>query len=365
MLTARPCCVRRRSRHPRRSRPRRPRRHGVPPREVRAPRRPERRRRRPGGSVYLVANANLNTLLNSDSRKSSPLAAARTARVRTAPARTGRISSSRCRPARSCTRSRTTAVRADRGPDDRRTACAARQGRPRRPRQRVVCDVDESRAATHPARAARRGEGPSPPPEAAGRRRPRGLSKRRQVDDDLANFGGAAEDRRLPVHHAVPNLGVVGLSGERSFVVADVPGLIEGAHAGHGLGHRFLSHLERTKVLVHLVDVSSSSGRDPVSDYDMIMRELELFPGRDASGERLSEKPVMAAANKIDALDEPARLGALAGASRYGSGFRCTRCRQQPARVSPRCSKPCGANRRVARAERVARRRTLDPRHRA
>jgi len=109
----------------------------------------------------------------------------------------------------------------------------------------------------------------------------------------------------------VPNLGVVGLSGERSFVVADIPGLIEGAHQGHGLGHRFLSHLERTKVLVHLVDVSSSSGRDPVSDYDVIVRELELFPGRDSSGERLSEKPVIAAANKIDALDEPERLARL------------------------------------------------------
>ena len=114
-----------------------------------------------------------------------------------------------------------------------------------------------------------------------------------------------------PFTTLVPNLGVVGLSGERSFVVADVPGLIEGAHAGHGLGHRFLSHLERTKVLVHLVDVSSASGRDPVEDYDIITRELELFPGRDAAGERLSEKPIVAAANKIDALDDPERLARL------------------------------------------------------
>ena len=114
-----------------------------------------------------------------------------------------------------------------------------------------------------------------------------------------------------PFTTLVPNLGVVGLSGERSFVVADVPGLIEGAHAGHGLGHRFLSHLERTKVLVHLVDISSSSGRDPVEDYDIITRELELFPGRDASGERLAEKPIVAAANKIDALDDPERLARL------------------------------------------------------
>jgi GTP-binding protein len=139
-----------------------------------------------------------------------------------------------------------------------------------------------------------------------------------------------------PFTTLVPNLGVVGLSGDRSFVVADVPGLIEGAHAGHGLGHRFLSHLERTKVLVHLVDVSSVSGRDPVSDYDVIMRELELFPRgaewgewarasdeprgvqgtpaikqRDSTGERLSEKPVIAVANKIDALDDPDRLAQL------------------------------------------------------
>src|ERR671913_1496031 len=108
-----------------------------------------------------------------------------------------------------------------------------------------------------------------------------------------------------------PNLGVVGLSGHRSFVVADVPGLIEGAHSGHGLGHRFLSHLERTKVLVHLVDVSSASGRDPVEDFETISRELELFPGRDASGERLADKPLIVAANKLDALDEPERLEAL------------------------------------------------------
>ena len=108
-----------------------------------------------------------------------------------------------------------------------------------------------------------------------------------------------------------PNLGVVGLSGDRSFVVADVPGLIEGAHQGTGLGTRFLSHLERTKVLIHLVDVSSMSGREPVDDFEVITRELELFPGRDVSGERLAEKPLIVVANKIDALDDPARLERL------------------------------------------------------
>jgi GTPase len=114
-----------------------------------------------------------------------------------------------------------------------------------------------------------------------------------------------------PFTTLVPNLGVVGLSDGRSFIAADVPGLIEGAHEGVGLGHRFLSHLERTKVLIHLVDVSSTSGRDPVEDYAVIARELELFPGRDASGERLADKPVIVAANKIDALDEPDRLARL------------------------------------------------------
>jgi GTP-binding protein len=114
-----------------------------------------------------------------------------------------------------------------------------------------------------------------------------------------------------PFTTLTPNLGVVSLADDRSFVVADVPGLIEGAHTGHGLGHRFLSHLERTKVLVHVVDVSSASGRDPVEDFDVITRELALFPGRDASGERLRDKPVLAAANKIDALDDPDRLTRL------------------------------------------------------
>jgi GTP-binding protein len=103
------------------------------------------------------------------------------------------------------------------------------------------------------------------------------------------------------------------LSDDRSFVVADVPGLIEGAHEGHGLGTKFLAHLERTKVLVHLIDVSSATGRDPAKDFDVICRELERFAGAgDESAVALADKPRIAAANKIDALDEPARLKALA-----------------------------------------------------
>jgi GTP-binding protein len=109
-----------------------------------------------------------------------------------------------------------------------------------------------------------------------------------------------------------PNLGVVRLSDDRSFVVADVPGLIEGAHEGHGLGTKFLAHLERTKVLVHMIDVSSMTGRDPVQDFDIISRELELFAGGgDDTAVVLSQKPRIAVANKIDALDDPDRLKQL------------------------------------------------------
>jgi len=102
-----------------------------------------------------------------------------------------------------------------------------------------------------------------------------------------------------PFTTLTPNLGVVRLDGDRSFVVADVPGLIEGAHRGLGLGDRFLRHLERTKVLVHLVDVSGASGRHPVEDLDVVRRELELFQPV------LAMKPQLVAANKIDALLEP------------------------------------------------------------
>jgi len=94
-----------------------------------------------------------------------------------------------------------------------------------------------------------------------------------------------------------PNLGVVRIGEDRSFVVADVPGLIEGAHRGLGLGHQFLRHLERTKVLVHLVDVSGESGRDPVDDLDILRRELELFQPT------LAAKPQIVAANKLDTID--------------------------------------------------------------
>jgi len=108
-----------------------------------------------------------------------------------------------------------------------------------------------------------------------------------------------------PFTTLTPHLGVVALSDDRSFVVADVPGLIEGAHRGQGLGHQFLRHVERTKVLIYVVDVSSASGREPAEDLDVIRRELELFQAQ------LLVRPQLVAANKIDALDEPERLERL------------------------------------------------------
>jgi GTPase len=105
-----------------------------------------------------------------------------------------------------------------------------------------------------------------------------------------------------PFTTLTPNLGVVQLNGDRSFAVADVPGLIEGAHRGLGLGHQFLRHLERTKVLVHLVDVSSATGRDPVEDFETVRAELVLFD------KAFAAKPQLVAANKIDAVDDETRV---------------------------------------------------------
>lgn len=102
-----------------------------------------------------------------------------------------------------------------------------------------------------------------------------------------------------------PNLGVVDLGDYRTFVVADIPGLIEGASEGAGLGDRFLRHVERTKVILHLVDVSSLSGRDPVEDYEIINRELANY------NQDLADRPQIVVATKTDAIDEPERLKAM------------------------------------------------------
>ncbi len=98
-----------------------------------------------------------------------------------------------------------------------------------------------------------------------------------------------------------PHLGVVDLGDYKTFVVADIPGLIEGAHTGAGLGDRFLRHIERTKLLLHLVDVSGMA-KDPIADYQTITHELEAYSPEVAS------KPKIAVASKLDALDDESRL---------------------------------------------------------
>src|ERR1700688_3472225 len=107
-----------------------------------------------------------------------------------------------------------------------------------------------------------------------------------------------------PFTTLAPNLGRVILSDVESFTVADIPGLIEGAHEGHGLGIRFLRHVSRTRILAHLVDVSDT-GRDPVHDLEVILAELASF------SDDLANKPMIVVATKMDAAQDPKRVAAL------------------------------------------------------
>ncbi len=93
-----------------------------------------------------------------------------------------------------------------------------------------------------------------------------------------------------------PNLGVVDLPGGNGFVIADIPGLIEGASEGVGLGHQFLRHIERTRVMIHIVDAASTEGRDPIADIYAINKELEAY------NSEIAKRPQIIAANKIDAI---------------------------------------------------------------
>jgi GTP-binding protein len=108
-----------------------------------------------------------------------------------------------------------------------------------------------------------------------------------------------------PFTTLTPHLGVVDVEDGEGFVLADVPGLIPGAHRGAGLGDRFLRHLLRTQVLVFFIDVSEASGRDPIEDLDCLIDEVARFGGG------LEAKPALVAANKIDILSERSRLEAL------------------------------------------------------
>jgi GTP-binding protein len=262
----------------------------------------------PGGSVYLVANANLNTLLNYRFQKDFEAGRGGHGEGSNRTGKTGDDIELEVPVG--------TVVYVRSGDDLIQVADITEAGQRIQIAKGGLGGRGNAQFATSTNRAPRRVE-----PGLPGEEKDLRLHLKLLADVGLVGFPNAGKSTLIsrisaarpkiadyPFTTLTPNLGVVGLSGDRTFVVADVPGLIEGAHAGHGLGHRFLSHLERTKVLVHVVDVSSLSGRDPVSDFDVIARELALFPGRDASGERLVDKPMIAAANKIDALDEPERL---------------------------------------------------------
>ncbi|UHR02900.1 GTPase ObgE [Peptoniphilus sp. GNH] len=111
-----------------------------------------------------------------------------------------------------------------------------------------------------------------------------------------------------------PNLGMVFLGDQKSFVIADIPGLIEGASKGQGLGDEFLKHVERTKVLIHVVDISGSEGRDPLDDFDKINKELEDY------NEKLAKKPQIIFLNKIDLSDSSGKVKEFE--DKFGKGYK-------------------------------------------
>jgi GTP-binding protein len=273
----------------------------------------------PGGSVYLLANANLNTLLHFRYQKEFQAGRGAHGEGSNRTGRTGEDVTLEVPIG--------TVVFERKGGEVAQIADMTQDG------ERVLIargglgGRGNAQFATSTNRAPRRAE-----PGLPGEEKDLRLQLKLLADIGLVGFPNAGKSTLIsrisaakpkigdyPFTTLSPNLGVVSLSDDRSFVVADVPGLIEGAHEGHGLGHRFLSHLERTKALVHVIDVSAASGRDPVSDYEVIARELALFPGRDASGERLQDKPLIVAANKMDALDDRSRMQRLEAHARRAS----------------------------------------------
>ena len=250
----------------------------------------------------------------SGSRRSSRRAAAPTAKAPTAPARPAATSSSQVpigtRRLRTAGRRRRTR-RSPTSTEDGERVILAKGGLGGHG-QRAFATSTNRAPRQVPAGPARRRKGPPAAAEAAGRRRPGRLSERRQVHDHLAHLRGAPEDRRLSVHDARAEprgRRPVGRSlvRRRRRAGPDRRGA-RGARARAPLPEPSRAHQGAGARRRRLVD---RAGRDPVEDFDVITRELALFPGRDASGERLQDKPIVVAANKIDALDDPERLARL------------------------------------------------------
>lgn len=169
-------------------------------------------------------------------------------------------------------------------------------GGARWPGQHALCDVGAPRACVCPTGRTGRGALDRARDEAYGRCRARGLPLGGQVLAHRAHECRPTQDRRLSVYHARAQSGHGACPGEYSYVVADVPGLIEGASEGKGLGHQFLRHIERTALIMHVVDMTGGfEDRDPVEDYRIINRELDQY------GAELSERPQIVVANKCDA----------------------------------------------------------------
>ena len=267
-----------------------------------------------GGSVYLVASPHLNTLVN---YRFHPAFSAQRGAHGSGSTRTGRNGGDLDLEVPAGTvafehRDDALVELADLVEPGQRVV-VARGGRGGRGNRRFVSATNQAPRRTEPGRP--------------GEQRRLRLQLKLLADVGLVGFPNAGKSTLIarisaarpkiadyPFTTLSPNLGVVDLGDDRSFVVADVPGLIAGAHAGHGLGDRFLAHLERTRVLVHLVDVSSFSGRDPCDDFEVVRGELDAFRvdgGSAGARSPLRDKPQIVAANKVDALDEPARLDRL------------------------------------------------------
>jgi GTP-binding protein len=211
---------------------------------------------------------------------------------------------------------------------------AARGGKGGRGNIHFASSTDRAPQAVR-ARAAGAGAGDSPGAEAS-----RGCGSGRFPNvgkSSLITRVSAARPKiaDYPFTTLIPNLGVVQLSGERSLVLADVPGLIEGAHAGAGLGHQFLRHLERTRVLIHIVELAQLPGRTPLRDYLALRRELELYDAK------MAARAEIVVLNKVDLPATRKRLPALKKlfAKR---GLRLSASARPRARGLPKSSKPRG-----------------------